>query len=394
MQHMHILGVVRNVFWNTTSAHLIKVQISLPCGGHASIGANEFRAQQDVNETRAEACVVLHLTVVESCGANLDTSCHTDGGTTYMKDAHGQRQSAVARNTKLSLFNGAKLLRAAEVAHFSSMHFGCDTADTVDVRLGLQHALQVVSAHNVRPREALMLQVVRDKHVRGSLTCARSLAADAVQLLVVLTTEVVSIVPQQGTPAQISRRQPSTVTGWILHVHCCRPDTDIFFGVCPLLDNYVITTELACAFLTQLDGVVCVARTYVAITESCRWHSVCHPEQMRTVLQSGVALMIRMVQNFCPPGMHPIDVSLADATNLNCEADLPVTAGDAAQSIFPAWRLLQTHPVSAPARRLLVTIPAAQPYLAAIYLPMASNLAQIDLGDVLYWSNNAHTDNW
>ena len=89
MQHMHILGVVRNVFWNTTSAHLIKVQISLPCGGHASIGANEFRAQQDVNETRAEACVVLHLTVVESWGANLDTSCHTDGGTTYMKDAHG-----------------------------------------------------------------------------------------------------------------------------------------------------------------------------------------------------------------------------------------------------------------------------------------------------------------
>ena len=380
MRHLHLLGVERGVFWNTTKAHLMELQISLPCAGHASSGAGEFRARQDSNRTCAEACVVLHLTVVESWDAYLDTSWHTHAGTAYVKDAQGLRQFAVTQHSLVRLYNGAKLVRTTQVSHFSSVQFSCDTADNVDTSLGWQRASQVVSAHNLRPREALMLQVVRADNARESLSSARSLAVDALQMLVVLTTGVVSVVLQDGITAPVSR-QPSTVTGWISHAHCCGPETDIFFGVCPLIDNYVINTKLACALMTELDGVVCFARSYVEITESCHCHTVCDVEHMRTVLQSGVALMIGVVANFCPSGMHPTDVSLADTTHENCEADQNVSTVPAEQSIFPA-------------RRLLEAVPAAQAYFAAMYLPTEADLAQIDLGDVLYGSNNAHTDNW
>jgi len=226
-----------------------------------------------------------------------------------------------------------------------------------------------------------MLQVVRDQQ-EESLASARSLAVDAVQLLVVLTSSVASSVAHQGQPVPASR-QPSTVSGWIPQVHCCGPSTDIFFGVCPLTDNYVINTQADCAVLTHSDGVVCAARSYVAITESCHCHSACLPEQMRIVLQSGVALMLGVVDNFCPTGMYPIDVSSADTSYQNC------MTGQA-----PARRLLTAPVVNIPARRLLAESQDHQTYFAAMYVPTASELAEIDLGGVLYGSNDAVTSNW
>jgi len=381
MRQVQTLGAARSVFWNTSRPHLMEVQVFLPCEGRASIGEQTLSARADMHATCAEACIVLHLTVMESWDANFEIAWRTHGGTAYIKDSGGLREFGVAQNSILKLINGAQTVRTAEVTHFSSVQFDCRSADNVILRQGWQQTRLVVSAHNVRPRDTIMLQVVRDQR-EESLSSARSLAVDAVQLLVVLTSGVASSLAHQGQPEPASR-QPSTVSGWIPQVHCCGPSMDIFFGVCPLTDNYVINTQADCAVLTQSDGVVCAARSYVASTESCHCHSACPPQQMRIVVQSGVALMLGVVANFCPPGMYPIDVSSADTSDQNC------MTGQA-----PARRLLTAPVVSLPARRLLAESLDHQTYFAAMYVPTASELAEIDLGGVLYGSNDALTSNW
>jgi len=139
------------------------------------------------------------------------------------------------------------------VPHFSSVQFAC----SVEGGGGLaqdsewQRVGRTESAHAVSARQALQLRVTRAPPAAETLDVARSLALDALQLVVVLTIGVATPVMAPGAPVPtaFAAPTPSPVSGWIQSMHCCGPGKTIFFGDCPLNDNYVLSSKRGCTFL-------------------------------------------------------------------------------------------------------------------------------------------------
>ena len=387
MRRLQALDVPRPPFWASTHTHLVEIQVTLPCGAQLRVGNRSLQAGASASAECSEACAVLHLTVLESWDANLAAAWRIAGGWAYLKDAAGLSELSLFPAPHLQLYNGARATRASEVSYFSSVQFGCapPAADREDGQQRQWRQLRhLVSAHSMHPTQALLLQVSRASQQREAWHVPRSLAVDALQLLVVLTAGVPSPIPHGGTAVPASRRA-SGVSQWIPFLHCCGTATDMFFGVCPLTGNYDIRSRLACAFVTTLGGTTCTARSYVEATSSCHCHSECPAASMLHTQQMGVALMLGEARNFCPAGSFPTDVSSADTSLANC--------GDASQS--SARRLLQADlPVPEP-----IIEPPSMPepqgaFYAAMYVPTGEELALLGLGAVLHGRNDAHTDDW
>ena len=142
---------------------------------------------------------------------SLASSWAVVGGTVYLKDAVGLSETALAPASVLQLFNGAKATRAAEVQYFSSVQFGCQpplSSRAVSSPRLWQQARHIASAHGLPPTQALMLQVARAPQQLEAWSVPRSLAVDALQLLVVLTAGVATRILRSGT-AVAATREPS-----------------------------------------------------------------------------------------------------------------------------------------------------------------------------------------
>ena len=105
-----------------------------------------------------------------------------------------------------------------EVDRFSSVHFhdvsmkplaACATC-------GWQRLRFFASAHAVLPEQPKLVQVYRQAEALEKWSTQRSVAVDALQLLVVLTTSVSASVQRCG-PTPIGVRN----TGWLEHKHYC-----------------------------------------------------------------------------------------------------------------------------------------------------------------------------
>jgi len=378
MRQASELGASRSAFWDTTAPHLLEVQLALPCAAHVTLGLTQLRARPGVHGSCDAACVVLHVTVVEAWDVALATSWHIAGGSAFVKDGLGSRELTISQDAELRLFEGARLIRIHQVAMFSSVQFACDNYEEIAARSEWQHHRVVTSAHSMRAMQGLMLQVSRAPSAHESWSIPRSMAVDALQVLVVLTAGVEFPMQALGVIVPASR-QPSQVSSWIEHVHCCGPDTDLYLSVCPLENhNYVLSSREDCALLTVLDGQPCVARSYVAARSSCHCHSTCDPQGMRITSQTGVALMLGRAVNFCATGQYPTDLSLADTSPANCGGNTPA-------------------PGAAPGARRLLTIEVDEApgvFFVPMYVPTRAELSLLDLEQVLYGDNAMHTDDW
>jgi len=385
------LGAVRGAFWDATSVHLVAVQLSLPCAAWASLGAHKLRARGGAGGACENACAVLHLSVLERWDANAATQWIVAAGALFLKDARGLHEATVpallGAHYQLRLHNGAQVTRMQEVALFSSVQFDCDArreysgGEPLRAAPQWQRLRRVVSAHSVPPRLLLQLQVTRGED--EPLAEARSLAVDALKLLVVLTGGVPLPLPRGGAQ-EVHLAQPlppRAVSAWIPHVHCCDPATDMLMGVCPLeAGGYSVGSQLQCEYLAVLNGAACAARTFVAARGSCHRHSACAAHEMRSTAQTGVTLMLGVAPNFCPPGAFPRDRASPDTSSANCAAtpDAAPTTISATVSAAPA-----DLPDAAPG-----------PYFTPLYVPKRAELDVLDLGSVVFGENIAHTDNW
>ena len=384
-----LLGAARSSFWNTAHTHLVEAQLSLPCAAYATLALNDasstrLQARASASGQCGSACAVLHLTLVESWDASFAPSWHIAGGTAYVKDDIGSRASPVAALTELRLFEGARLSRVHAVAFFSSVQFACAHVEQVGSSHQWQRLRTVTSAHSMLAKQGLAVRVSRAARGGESWTVPRSLALDALQVLVVLTSGVAF--PLQATGVSVvASRQPSDVSAWIAHVHCCGPTTDLYLSVCPLDDGfYVLNTQHQCAMLAQVGTRQCAARSYVVARGSCHCHSTCSPQNMRITSQTGVALMLGKPVNFCPADQFPRDLSSADTSPANCGP----ASGTGSDETVASGAVITTGTSA------IAFVDAVSIFFVPMYVPTRAELSLIDLQGVMFGENNVHTDNW
>ena len=111
------------------------------------------------------------------------------------------------------------------------------------------------------------MQAYRQPEALERWSTQRSVAVDALQLLVVLTTSVSGSVQRRGTvPAAVRN------TGWLEHRHCCVV-MDILGRCSDDPAAAVKNNRQECATLTDFNGRQCVAKTYVGVYNECTLRS-------------------------------------------------------------------------------------------------------------------------
>lgn len=103
MRRLQALNVPRAAFWDTTSKHLVEVQVTLPCEAQLRVGGRTLQARSSPTAGCSEACAVMQLAVVESWDTNLASAWAIESGTVYLKDGMGLSQDSLASAAVLQL---------------------------------------------------------------------------------------------------------------------------------------------------------------------------------------------------------------------------------------------------------------------------------------------------
>jgi len=240
------------------------------------------------------AWVVLHVEIEESWSAARSIQYAMRSADVSVKHTNGtifHRVLALVGtlgDLELRLYDGAQLTQLLEVDHFSSMFFREDSSKPLAAcaSCGWQRLRFLTSAHAVPPQQPMLVQVYRPAEALEKWSTQRSVAVDALQFLVVLTTSVSGSMERRGTASP----GPSN-TGWLEHRHCCVV-MDVF-GNCNNDPSALATTDMQkCASMKDVNGRQSVAKTFVHSRQSCHCHSTCSHTDVKTTAQDKVFLFV------------------------------------------------------------------------------------------------------
>ena len=169
-----------------------EVHAVVPCAASLRVGGHTVSGDSAVCGALR---VVVQLRAVEVAGAGQALRLELTSFAVFVKHEDGsvsQSKLSAATGTpaELRLFNGASITHALDVERFSSVLFPDDSLVPLAAceSCEWQRLRYLVSGHALRPAQPLLVQVEREPESAEAWGEHRSVAVDALQLLVVLTT--------------------------------------------------------------------------------------------------------------------------------------------------------------------------------------------------------------